>query len=107
MTAGDFRESIPLPGIASGNLSDSMVNFARDNFSATTEEDATCTGTLAAPTAPAGKVCIYLGGVQSGMYNIAGLAHGSAPRDRSFAIAWTDDGLTADTVLYGSWAYTE
>ena len=54
----DIREVVQLPGLASADLSDETVNFA--NTPAAVDTDSSCTGSAAAPTAPPGRVCLYL-----------------------------------------------
>jgi len=60
---GDNKEYfiyVPFPGKASPPLpSIAYVNFAPDASTATVDDDGACTGTVAVPTAPPGKVCIY------------------------------------------------
>ena len=42
--------------------SPTQVNFAPDGEAETLDDNSTCTGTYSNPTAPRGKVCVYLGG---------------------------------------------
>lgn len=101
VTSGDYRIYIPFPAIAPALPNN--ANFAPDGSPATVDDDPQCAGTAEAPTAPAGKVCIYLvntslttnmtGDVFSGLLN------------RGFEIRWNVTG-TGDMFVYGSWAYT-
>lgn len=50
----------PLPIVPTDPLVGATINFAPDDSSTTTDDDATCTGTYEAPAAPPGKVCIYV-----------------------------------------------
>ena len=59
----DLQQVVQLPGLAPSDLTDATVNFA--NAAGVTDADATCTGTTLAPTAPAGKVCLYLSATQA------------------------------------------
>ncbi len=89
-----------LPATAPVGLTAAHVNFAADASSATTDDDATCTGTTAAPTAPSGRVCIYL--ISS--TGITG-AVGTIPEfltDHAFLVSM--QGKAA--VLKFTWAYT-
>jgi len=99
----DFRYSVTLPGIASTALFSESINFAPAPGVA--DGDASCTGTVAAPTAPAGKVCLYLSAASPGTTVIQG---GAADylNNRAFAITWLDDGVAPDNYLRGTWAYT-
>jgi hypothetical protein len=95
--------SVELPGVAPVPLTDATVNFAPPELiGVTPDTDATCTGTVANPTAPAGKVCIYIYGA-TGMLQL----EGGAPTylaDRAFEITWLLD--SDDVQLYATWAYT-
>ncbi len=99
-----LREAVSLPGPAPTALDDSDVNFA--NGTAPVDDDATCTGTPDAPTAPPGKACLYLlasGGLTTevqgeGMPTSGGSRYG-------FVIRSDNDG-GAGTGVYGTWAYT-
>ena len=51
--------SVSPPGNAPVALTTANINFAPDASSVTNDDDATCTGTSLAPTAPPGKVCLY------------------------------------------------
>lgn len=53
-------EIVHLPGEAGVDLTDLTVNFANTFSALTPESDPYCTGSYAAPTAPAGRVCRYL-----------------------------------------------
>ena len=102
---GDFEVGLTLPGSAPVALAATAVNFASDGSAASTDDDPLCTGTYAAPTAPAGKVCIYLGVTDPGTFSAAGSNGVGLPR-QGFSIYWSDNGLTANTYMYAVWAYT-
>ncbi|WP_232679027.1 hypothetical protein [Nocardioides sp. R-C-SC26] len=106
--ANDFvTANFNLPGQAPSPLSSANVNFAPDGFPATIDDDPTCTGTFDAPTAPAGKVCLYLANLTNlGAFAIAGDTW-AAPSARSRAFYFT--ALASDDSpwsYYGVWAYT-
>jgi hypothetical protein len=67
---------------------------------------ATCTGTLDLPTAPAGKVCIYVAGASNAV-NVIGFSvrPGTGTSKYGFKLGW---GSTAadDTFIDAVWAYT-
>ena len=95
---------VPLPGIAPTALTGTTVNF--DGFSGASDADATCVGSLGAPTAPPGNVCIYLD-ISDGI-TIATLS-GSVLNlsTRSFLVNWNPAGVdNGDEFLYAPWAYT-
>ena len=98
------RAGAQLPGAAPVALTSATVNFA----SGANDNDATCTGTVAAPTAPPGKVCIYLSSASVGVpaSSISGLV-GNLPT-RSFWVSFTatTTGPNVDLLLYATWAYT-
>jgi hypothetical protein len=86
------------------------VNFAvSDPVDNVLDEVDTCAGTVAAPTAPSGQVCIYLngsGGIDSAPAN--GLS-GEALLlpTRSFQVSWVESGVAnEDEYVYATWAYT-
>ena len=54
-TGNDMAQVVSLPGTAPTDLTDATVNFAPTP--AATDGDPACAGNVAAPTAPAGKVC--------------------------------------------------
>lgn len=95
---------VSLPARAPVALTPSTVNFDATS-AATDDEDASCTGTSAAPTAPSGKVCIYPS-LQS-YYNTPNqiTASDATIEDTGFVMAVTlDPGESYSG--YGSWAYT-
>ena len=95
---------VELPGTAPANLID--VNFAASAI--VSDADATCTGTAAAPTAPAGKVCLYVV-ASEGMDGVNGLA-ASQLVDRTFVVSMATDNNTlapdSNAYLLFTWAYT-
>ncbi len=86
------------------------VNFAPDSDGATPpgDADATCTGSVLAPTAPAGKVCLYLqasGGVAAvdgqpaTLYGLSGT--------EGFGVEFNESGTLGDDMfIAATWAYT-
>ena len=59
---GYLTANIDLGGPARVPLTDATANFAPDDDPLTLDDDASCTGTFANPTAPVGRVCVYVGG---------------------------------------------
>ena len=92
------QSSISLPARAPVALTAANVNFA----SLASDNDATCTGTAAAPTAPPGKVCMYLYS-SPGVANAQGVDANNLPT-QAFYIAWTATSGTDH--IYLTWAYT-
>ena len=106
--------SIPLPALAPADLTDETVNFAPDGSDRTGDDDATCTGTPKAPTAPPGKVCLYLdyGMPEFPSVGLDEIAAGSLQGyfnggldDTGFYLSWLQ-ASEATVTLYISWAYT-
>ena len=105
--AGELKfvyASFPLPSPV--GLGDASVNFKAGTPTAT-DGDASCTGTSANPTAPAGKVCLYQGGL--GNANVAGLAgfqyDTAADSKQGFGVRATSTAAGL-VVARGAWAYT-
>ena len=103
--SGDFQVGVSLPGVTSTPVADATVNFAPDGNAATTDDDASCTGTSDNPTAPAGKACLYLIVVASDSNTVAGFA-GNGGRTRGFRAVWSDTSTSDDVFLEFTWAYT-
>ncbi len=101
----DVLVTIELPARAPQPLSNVDVNFSPGAVGG--DDDAACTGTANAPSAPPGKVCIYVdisNRVDGGSgYN----ALNSRFNDRFFTVKWNTDGTAGqDVYLRFSWAYT-
>ena len=70
----------------------------------TTDDDTACTGSRLAPTAPAGKVCIYLYDSMR-VINVDGRRNYVNDRD-GFIVTAQSDGLAGlDMYVEFSWAY--
>jgi S-layer homology domain len=102
----DVIVSVQLPAPAPVDLTAGNVNFAPDAL--VSDGDASCTGTVAAPTAPAGKVCLYLG--ESGSVDGGGgySAEQTGFMNRAFLVLFNTDSTTlgADLFFRFTWAYT-
>ena len=103
--AQDYSSTVTLPGIAPYALLGSTVNFAPDAYAQTSDDDATCTGTVSEPTAPPGKVCIYAASITSDSTNVVATPMFYLPK-RGFEIAWAESASDADVFLRATWAYT-
>lgn len=99
----NYVVSLPVP--APAELTAANVNFAPDPGAS--DDDATCTGTSSAPTAPAGKVCLYLlsssNAVTAQGFQVVGGSSGA--NRRGFNVGW-DTSAAGATELRASWAYT-
>lgn len=103
----DHYEHVPLPARAPIGLTSADVNFAADSNSVTVDDDPTCDGTLADPTAPRGKVCIYLK-QSGGVHQVSGQSPSlyTLQTDAGFLIAWWEKGTPGhDSFLHATWAY--
>ena len=99
----DISEVVQLPGLAPSDLSDETVNFA--NTPAAVDVDLSCTGTATAPTAPPGKVCLYLTSTQGGTTTVDGQAIPLLPGSRAGFVVHAAD-LDSAVGAFGTWAYT-
>ncbi len=96
--------TVALPGIAPVPLTDITVNFAPPELiGVTVDTDPTCIGSAEKPTAPAGKVCIY---IYAGAIGMSELQAGSPTYlpGQGFEISWLLD--SDDVYIYTTWAYT-
>jgi hypothetical protein len=95
-----YRVAVSFPVPAPEILEDADVSFAPGSDG---EDDAACTGSSAAPTAPPGKVCLYTAG-QSGNGDLTGDGSGNP---FGFVYTISSNGGNPDFVgVRGSWAYT-
>ena len=99
------RSYVAFPGRAPVPLIDTMVNF--DQPGVTGDGDPECHGGVFAPTAPAGKVCIYLA-ASSGMATNQLFGNAGYPlADAGFELAFFPNGTDdVDQFVYASWADT-
>jgi hypothetical protein len=97
-------QSFPLG--APVGLGDANVNFKAGTPGAL-DGDATCTGTSAAPTAPAGTVCLYQGGLTNSLVtSLAGFQYDTAADSKyGFGVRVVTSGA-GTVVARGAWAYT-
>jgi hypothetical protein len=99
----DIREVVQLPGPAPSDLSDETVNFAVGDGAV--DPDATCSGTPVAPTAPAGKVCLYVTFPVGAGTTFDGQAIPLLAGSRTGFVVHAAS-LTTETGVFGTWAYT-
>jgi uncharacterized protein YjbI with pentapeptide repeats len=104
--SGDYGVTVSLPARAHASLTNSIVNFRTDDSALYSPEDADhgCTGSANAPSAPAGRVCVYHVTSAEGTTNVRGAETYGRASDRDFAVRWNDAG--GDVYLTAVWAYT-
>jgi hypothetical protein len=102
------RQAVSFPVEISSDLTDALVNFAPS--AAGGDDDATCTGTAAKPTAPAGKVCLYPTGNYAGATNGTGVGRvvrGTSGASSRFGFQVESNGTAGNfSGFTGVWAYT-
>lgn len=106
--------SLPFPATAGLTDSDVLVDVTLcdsdcPGIAAASSEStsaASCTGTLATPTAPAGKVCIYVAGAANAV-DLAGYSvmPGTGASKYGFKLHWVST-TADDTFVDAVWAYT-
>lgn len=99
--ATQIVENINFPGVAPA--APIGYGFGPDAFAGTTT-DLGCTGTVAAPTAPAGHVCVYLGGLENLTAPAVLRWDDVAQAPYTFYLNFTSTPNTAWR-YWGSWAY--
>jgi hypothetical protein len=109
----DFGTDVTLPHPAANALGDNdvFVNVShwQDGGSqlqpTTTDTNAGCTGTPTKPTAPKGKVCIYVSGSDNAV-NLSGYSvlFGTGKSRYGFKLKW-DATHQGDTFVDATWAY--
>jgi hypothetical protein len=98
----DIRQVVQLPGSAPADLSNGTVNFAAGGADA----DPSCSGTATAPTAPAGKVCLYLSSAAGTGTAVDGQAIPGLAGSRSGFVVHATNATLGETGAFGTWAYT-
>jgi hypothetical protein len=99
----DITQVVQLPGPAPSDLTSATVNFA--NVGAL-DADPTCTGTAVAPSAPAGKVCLYLSDTAGAGTLVDGEAIPGLAGSRAGFVVHAANAALGQAGLYGTWAYT-
>ena len=98
-------DTISLPGKAPAPLLAPAVNLAA-GIDTGADNDPSCTGSVTNPTAPAGRVCLYLSDKEN-VAAIGGYAVSNVAGDNLFGftvrVTGAADGLVSAS---GSWAYT-
>ena len=102
--ANDVQQVVQLPGAAPTELGNGSVNFAPNASAA--DGDATCSGSAVAPSAPAGKVCLYLTSAPGSDTVVDGEAIPGLAGSRLGFVVHAVSATTSVTGLFGTWAYT-
>ena len=110
----DWGTDASLPMAAPGDITDADVSVVVSEWQdggsqlrpTTTDGNVNCTGTVAAPTAPPGKVCIYVTGADNAV-NLSGysVAFGTGGSKYGFKLKWDVD-HPGDSFVDAVWAYT-
>jgi hypothetical protein len=97
-------DEVDLPALAPADILDANSNMGAGTTNGS-DNDATCTGTALAPTAPAGKLCFYVG-FQTGLSDLS--AYFSNGNKRTGGAVRVTGNVAAATNSYarGGWAYT-
>lgn len=95
---------VSLPAAAPTALTDTTVNFGSGGSGA--DVDATCVGTVDAPTAPPGKVCLYDGSNVGGSPALNGASIGSDPTANRLGFLVLLTAAAGTVYAHGTWAYT-
>jgi hypothetical protein len=113
-TLTDWGVVVSLPSRARNALGDGDVYVVVTTWTSgaigqtpptTTDTSATCTGSVTSPTAPAGKVCIYVaGGDNATDLNGYSVRPGTGRSPYGFKLSWTN-ATTGDTFIDAVWAY--
>src|SRR5664279_524085 len=101
-TGNDLEQVVSLPGSASSDLTDATVNFGPSVAAA--DGDPACAGNAGAPTAPPGKVCLYLATAAGAGTAVEGLAVPGLPGSRAGFAVHAVSAPAASTGVFGVWA---
>ncbi len=102
--ANDVQQVVQLPGPASADLGSGNVNFAPGPNAA--DADSACAGSATAPSAPAGKVCLYLTSVAGSDTAVDGEEIPGLAGSRLGFVVHAVSATTSVSGLFGTWAYT-
>jgi len=95
------------PTPTQNTLSDGDINFAAGGNSGLvgSDDDPTCTGTSGSPTAPPGKVCIYVAASDLLASNNTARGDAVVSSRRGFQVRGPSNAV-GDTEAHGTWAFT-
>jgi hypothetical protein len=99
-------ETVQFPAPAPVDLADTGVNFAPSTSAQ--DDDSACTGSAGGPTAPAGKVCVYVS--QNSATNVGGSLRANSVNGidaKRFGFTVAGQAAAAGAIeVHGSWAYS-
>jgi hypothetical protein len=103
--ADTWSATAQLPGLAPVALTDATVNVGKYNLAPNeiVDPDPLCTGSDVHPTAPAGKVCVYVSNAL-GFTSVGGYVAPGAPT-HNFAVN-IKPGFVGHVTFIANWAYT-
>ena len=96
-------DEVDLPALAPADILDAASNMGAGTTNGS-DNDATCTGTALAPTAPAGKLCFYVG-FQTGLSDLSAYFSNGNKRTGG-AVRVTGGPAATSKYARGAWAYT-
>lgn len=96
-------DEVDLPALAPVALSDTTANMGAGTTNGG-DNDTACTGTAEAPTAPAGKMCFYVG-FQTGLTELQAFISNGPPTTGA-AVRVTGGAGGGSEYARGGWAYT-
>ena len=106
----EIDQQLPIPATAA--LKDDDVYVSMTGFTSTggvlpttADTNAGCTGSVTAPTAPAGKVCVYIAAGENAA-GIRGLGIGAAGTPYGFKLSWDTQASSARSYIDAVYAYT-
>lgn len=98
---GDYGAWVPFPISLEQTVTSAQMTVVQPG-----ETSPTCTGTEGAPTAPPGRLCVYVRGVTAGD-TVSALARSVKSSQHGFLVLVTSTAAEgADVFAYGTWAYT-
>ena len=103
-TGNDLEQVVSLPGTAPSDLTNETINFGPNT--AAIDGDPACAGNAAVPTAPAGKVCLYLTAALGTGTTVEGTSIPGYLGSRSGFVVHATTASGTATGAFGSWAYT-
>jgi hypothetical protein len=96
-------DEVDLPALAPADILDTESNMGAGTVNGS-DNDATCTGTDLAPTAPAGKLCFYVG-FQTGLSDLSAY-FSNGNKKTGGAVRVVGSVAAGNKYARGSWAYT-
>ena len=101
----NLRQTINLSFTPAAAFASSNIVFKSNAAALPSVVDPACSGTFDAPTAPAGKMCMYIAGPTPGTSEVTGQVIDTAINNRDITVSWKQAN-PGDTSLAIAWAYT-